>query len=68
MPHRTQWAFAPVAHGTEYAYVLEYDIPVPLLGAVLDSLFVKPQWSKILENVFDNLERRFVPLEAHEPT
>jgi len=67
MPHRTQWIFEPVSEGTKCTYILEYDMPIPLLGSLLDSLFMKPQWTSILNKSFDNLKRRFERLEANKP-
>lgn len=67
MPYRSQWIFEPVAEGTKFTYVLEYDMPIPFLGSLLDSLFMKPQWTRILEKSFDNLKRRFITLAANTP-
>jgi|WetSurMetagenome_2_1015567.scaffolds.fasta_scaffold208336_2 coenzyme Q-binding protein COQ10 len=56
---RTQWIFEPVEEGTKFTYAMEYDLPVPLLGPLVDSLLTKPQWKKIIEQSMDNLRRHF---------
>jgi len=60
MPHQTHWTFEPAGRDTKFTYALEYRLPVPLLGAVLDSLFMKPQWDKIIEKSLDNLKQHFL--------
>ncbi len=60
MAHRTFWNFEQVGNGTRFTYALEYQLPIPLLGSLLDSLFMKPQWDKIITNSLNNLRRRFV--------
>ena len=60
MPHRTHWIFEPVGHDTKFTYALEYQLPVPLVGSLLDSLFMRPQWHKIIENSLNNLRRHFL--------
>lgn len=59
MPHRTQWIFESVKQGTKFTYALEYNIPVPLLGRLLDSAFTKPQWDQIIKKSLSNLEAHF---------
>ena len=58
-PHQTQWIFETVESGTNFTYVLDYDIPVPILGSLLDRLILRPQWNKIVENSLRNLKHNF---------
>jgi len=60
MPHKTQWIFEPQADNTKFTYVLEYQLPIPLVGSLLDSLFIKPQWDKIICKSLENLKKHFV--------
>jgi len=60
MPHRTHWVFKPVGDGTKFTYALEYHLPVPLLGSLLDSLFMKPQWDRIIQKSLNNLRQHFL--------
>lgn len=59
MPHRTEWIFEPDGDHTRFTYALEYRIPVPLLGPVLDSLFMKKKWTSIIEKSLSNLKIKF---------
>ena len=59
MPHRTHWRFEPIGSGTKFTYALEYQLPIPLLGSLLDSLFMRPQWDKIIANSLNNLRHHF---------
>ncbi|MFO7914635.1 MAG: SRPBCC family protein [Candidatus Krumholzibacteriales bacterium] len=59
MPHRTEWMFETEGDSTRFTYALEYRIPVPLLGPVLDSLFMKKKWAGIIEKSLENLKIKF---------
>jgi uncharacterized membrane protein len=59
MPHRTRWIFEPEGGGTKFTYVLEYRLPVPLVGPLVDSLFMQPQWERIVEKSLENLKKHF---------
>jgi uncharacterized membrane protein len=68
-PHRTQWVFEAKGDTTRLTYVLEYSLPVPVLGALLDSLLMRPGWRRRLENSLQNLrlhfeERKGLPRDA----
>jgi hypothetical protein len=58
-PHRTQWVFESIGSGTRLTYILEYSLPIPLLGALLDPLLVRPGWQRRLETSLQNLKRHF---------
>jgi hypothetical protein len=38
---------------------LEYQMPLPLLGSLLDSLFKKPKWDEITALSLRNLKQHF---------
>lgn len=59
MPHKTFWKFEPDGANTKFTYALEYKLPVPLLGALLDFIFMKPQWNRIILNSLNNLKQHF---------
>lgn len=52
-----QWLFEPVEGGTKVTYVAEYTLPVPLVGGILDRLFVRPEREAHSENLLGNLKR-----------
>lgn len=60
VPHRTRWDFEPSGDDTKFTYALEYQLPIPLLGPVIDSLLMKPQWEKIIQRSLNNLRQRFL--------
>jgi len=57
LEHKSQWIFAATNGATRFTYVLSYRLPLPVLGAVLDAIFMKPAWEKIIENSLKNLKR-----------
>ncbi len=65
IPHRTHWIFEHVGDCTKFTYALEYELPVPLLGSILDSLFIEPQWNRIIRESLDNLKRHFSTQAGH---
>ena len=56
-PHRTGWLFQPEGGGTRFIYTLEYRMPVPVIGPVLDALVLRKQWQRILDTSLANLKR-----------
>ncbi len=67
MPHRTHWVFQSVGDGTKFTYALEYHLPVPVLGALLDSLVIKPQWHRIIKKSLSNLNEHFLARTSTSP-
>ena len=65
LPHRTQWVFEKLNGRTRLTYILEYSLPIPVLGALLDRMLMRPGWQRRLEASLGNLKRRF---EAGEET
>ena len=58
-PHATQWLFEPKGNATRLTYVLEYSLPIPVLGPLLDSLLIMPGWRRRLEKSLGNLKAHF---------
>jgi uncharacterized membrane protein len=56
LEHRTQWIFERVDAGTEFTFAVDYRMPVPILGAILDRLFVNREWESIVEKSLQNLK------------
>ena len=67
-PHRTQWVFEPMGATTRLTYILEYTLPVPLLGPLLDSLLMRPGWQRKLERSLQGLKIHFEGQGASQPT
>lgn len=65
MPHRAFWHFEPAGRSTRFTYALEYRLPVPLVGPLLDALFIKSQWTKVIAGSLDNLRNHFGSLTAN---
>ena len=59
VPTRTQWIFEPYTSGTKFTYVLEYKLPIPILGPFFDKYFMIPQWNGIIEKSLRNLNQKF---------
>jgi uncharacterized protein YndB with AHSA1/START domain len=57
-PHTTRWVFEPAGTGTRFTYTLEYRVPVPVLGPLLDSLFMRRGWQRRLARSLANLKAR----------
>jgi len=57
-PHRIHWKFEPADEGTRFIYGLEFEIPIPVLGPLLETSFLKPQWEKIIRNSLQNLNMK----------
>ncbi len=60
MPHRTEWIFEQVDKGTKFTYALEYSLPIPLLSSWIDSIFMKPLWTKIITSSLNNLKQQLL--------
>ena len=61
---RTQWVFEPKGDKTRFTYILEYDLPLPLLGPILDSLLMRPGWQRMLDRSLRNLKIHFEGKDA----
>jgi len=60
-PHRTQWVFEAKDGTTRLTYILEYSLPIPILGTLFDKLLMRPGWQRRLETSLGNLRQRFEP-------
>lgn len=58
---RGDWTFEPLEDGTKVTYIAEYTLPIPVIGRLLDVLFVKRRReaysNKSLQNLKGLLER-----------
>ncbi len=59
IPHRTQWVFEAHGDTTRLTYILEYSLPIPLLGPLLDILLMRPGWRRRLQKSLQNLKLHF---------
>jgi hypothetical protein len=59
VPHRTQWVFETAGGMTRLTYILEYSLPVPVLGGLLDRMLMRSGWQRRLEASLGNLKRHF---------
>ena len=64
-PHKTQWVFEGKGDLTRLTYILEYTLPVPMLGPPLDSLLMRPGWRRRLEKSLRNLRVYFEKRQAY---
>jgi hypothetical protein len=58
-PHKTKWVFEGHGSQTQFTYILEYSLPVPVLGPLMDVLLVRPGWRRRLEKSLENLRVYF---------
>lgn len=63
-PHRTRWVFEDQGDKTRLTYILEYTLPIPVLGPLLDSLLMRPGWRRRLEKSLQNLKVFFEKREV----
>jgi len=64
MPHTTYWSFEAVDDHTRFTYALEYRIPIPVVGGLLDVAFLRKHWRRIITMSLGNLRRHFETREA----
>ncbi|NWG14328.1 MAG: SRPBCC family protein [Acidobacteria bacterium] len=55
--HSTQWVFEPEDGRTRLTHILEYDLPLQFLGALLDRFLMRPRWRRRLKESLGNLKR-----------
>jgi hypothetical protein len=51
--------FEKLNGGTRLSYILEYSLPIPVVGALLDRMLMRPGWQRRLEASLGNLKRHF---------
>jgi len=66
LPHRTQWRFEAHGESTRFTYGLEYRLPPPLLGPVVDALFGEREWRGIIRRSLSNLQKHFSRAASRE--
>jgi len=54
---RGEWRFAAVNGGTRFTYVLDYQMPMPIVGGILDTLLIKGNWVRFINKSVQNLKR-----------
>ena len=59
IPHRTTWVFEPIGSTTRFTHAVEGHMPIPLIGSLCDTLFLRPQWIKIVQSSLNNLRQQF---------
>ncbi|OGU84682.1 MAG: hypothetical protein A2W11_07670 [Ignavibacteria bacterium RBG_16_35_7] len=57
MEHSTQWIFKKSNGDTEFTYILNYDFPWYFGGKLIDKLFARPEWIRIIENSLQKVKR-----------
>jgi hypothetical protein len=57
-PHRTQWVFEDLGATARLTYTLEYTLPIPLLGPLLDAFLMRPGWQRRLDRSLLNAKRQ----------
>lgn len=59
-PHITEnWYFKSInnkANNSQATYSLDYDVPVPIIGYLIDILFLKKYWSMCVDKSLNNLK------------
>ena len=53
---RSQWSFERLDDGTKVTLIAEYDVPVPMLGGILDALLVKRMAERMFARSLQNLK------------
>jgi len=59
VPHKTTWIFEDLGPQTKLTYIVEYSLPIPILGSILCILFTNPAWRRILKKSLDNFAAHF---------
>jgi uncharacterized membrane protein len=52
-----RYSFEPIEGGTRVTYAMDYDVPPPILGALLDLLVLRSLWAKRVQTNLQNLKR-----------
>ncbi len=69
MSHTTRWRFEAVGDRTRFIHAVEGQVPIPVLGNLINAVVLKPQWQRIVGASLATLKRRFESLEtARLPT
>jgi len=63
MRHATYWHFEAVGDQTRFTHTVEGQVPIPVLGALIDAVLLRPQWHRIVADSLANLRRHFEALK-----
>jgi len=50
------WRFEALDGSTRFTYRLEYSMPLPLVGGLLDKLLLAPRWARIIDRSLEHLK------------
>lgn len=53
---KAQWLFESMNGRTKTTYVLDYDVPVPIVGKIIDALLVRPKQEERVKEMLENLK------------
>lgn len=53
----TQFDFKPLENKTKITITLNYKVPFPVVGGLIDTLMAKPMWDTRIEKTLQNLKR-----------
>ena len=67
-PFQARWVFEDRGGTTRLSCTVEYSLPLPLLGPLLDSLLMRPRWQRMLERSLLNLKAHFEGQGGSPPT
>ncbi len=59
VPHKTTWIFEDLEGRTKFSYIVEYSLPIPILGPILCLLLMNGAWRSILKKSLNNLTAHF---------
>jgi len=57
LEHQTQWFFKDVNGSTEFTFGQKYSLPFYMGGKLIDKMFLKKTWNKIINRSLQNLKR-----------
>jgi uncharacterized membrane protein len=55
--HQTQWIFKKANGNTEFTFIQKYKFPIYFGGKLIDQMFARPEWIKIIDHSLHNLKR-----------
>lgn len=55
----TEWKFEAIDEQTRFSYSLEYRLPVPIVGPLIDAWLLRRQWRGLVQRSLANLRRHF---------
>ncbi len=52
-----KWSLSPVGDTTRVTFNFEYKMRPPVLGSIIDVLFIGPYWNRLYDKCFKNLKQ-----------